>query len=69
MNDPDLITAYNYDEFIPAKVLRWLNFETSPLLGRPALDFPLWHLDGSPTSLSAVWSANRLTIVEFGSFT
>jgi hypothetical protein len=69
MDDPDLITAYNYDEFTPAKVLRWLNFEASPPLGRPAPDFPLWYVDGSPTTLSAVWSFNRLTVVEFGSFT
>ena len=65
----DLLTRYNYDEFTPEKVLPWLNFENSPPLGKKAPDFPLWHLDGSETSLSAIWSQNLYTIVEFGSFT
>lgn len=69
MSDPDLITAYNYDEFTPAKVLPWLNFHNSPPVGQQAPDFPLWPLDGTPTSLSAIWSQHRLTVVEFGSFT
>jgi hypothetical protein len=56
MNGSDLSVTYNYDEFIPEKVLPWLNFGNSPPLGSPAPDFPLWHLDGSQTSLSAIWS-------------
>lgn len=69
MSVSDLITAYNYDEFTPEKVLPWLNFQASPPVGQPAPNFPLWHLDGSPTSLSAIWSQHRLCVVEFGSFT
>ncbi len=69
MADWSLISAYNYDSFTREKVLPWLNFESSPPLGRPAPDFPLWHLDGSQTSLQGIWSQNRLTVVEFGSFT
>jgi hypothetical protein len=69
MTNSDITTAYNYDEFTPEKVLPWLSFESSPPLGRPAPDFPLWHLDGSPTTLSEIWGQNQLTVVEFGSFT
>ena len=46
-----------------------MNFAASPALGQPAPDFPLWHLDGSETRLSAIWSRHTFTIVEFGSFT
>jgi hypothetical protein len=69
MTDEELTARYNYDEFIPTKFEPWLNFEASPPLGTPAPDFPLWHLDGTPTRLSQVWSANAYTMVEFGSFT
>ncbi len=69
MTDPDLLTRYNYDEFVPAKFERWLNFAASPPVGGTAPDFPLWHLDGSQTTLAAIWSAQPYTIVEFGSFT
>jgi hypothetical protein len=69
MTNSDLTTAYNYDEFTPKKVLPWLSFESSPPLGRPAPDFPLWHLDQSATTLSQIWQQNQLTVVEFGSFT
>jgi hypothetical protein len=69
MNHDDLISRYNYDEFTPEKAVPWLNFENSPPLGQPAPDFPLWHLDGSQTSLKEIWSAHLYTIVEFGSFT
>jgi hypothetical protein len=69
MNQSDLVTAYNYDEFTPEKVLPWLNFDHSPALGEPAPDFPLWRLDGTKTTLSNIWQQNRLTVVEFGSFT
>jgi hypothetical protein len=68
-NNEQLITHYNYDEFVPSKFEPWLNFSSSPHLGIPAADFPLWHLDGSKTSLSEIWSQNTYTIVEFGSFT
>lgn len=69
MTGPDLIARYNYDEFVPAKFEPWMNFAASPALGQPAPDFPLWHLDGSETRLSAIWSQHTFTIVEFGSFT
>jgi hypothetical protein len=69
MNDTELISRYNYDEFIPEKVLPWLNFNASPVLGQAAPDFPLWHLDGSESSLSQIWSSHTYTVVEFGSFT
>lgn len=69
MDTSEITTAYNYDSFTPEKVLPWLNFAHSPALGQPAPDFPLWRLDGAPTSLSEVWWQRRLTVVEFGSFT
>ncbi len=69
MNDMDLVSRYNYDEFTLAKALPWLNFESSPSLGEKAPDFPLWRMDQTETSLSQVWSNNKYTVVEFGSFT
>jgi hypothetical protein len=68
-NDNQLLSRYNYDEFIPVKFEPWLNFPSSPPLGIPAPDFPLWYLDGEQTNLSDIWSQNTYTIVEFGSFT
>ncbi|NKQ35811.1 MAG: hypothetical protein HF973_09375 [Chloroflexi bacterium] len=65
----DIITRYNYDEFTREKVFPLLDFDNSPPLGEKAPDFPLWHLDGTETSLSAIWSQHLYTIVEFGSFT
>ncbi len=69
MNEPDLTNRYNYDEFTQEKVSPWLNFGASPPLGIPAPDFPLWPLDGAATTLREIWQQNRLTVVEFGSFT
>ncbi len=69
MNNDDLLNLYNYDEFVPEKFERWMNFDTSPALGKSAPDFPKWNLDGSETRLSAVWGEQNLTVVEFGSFT
>lgn len=69
MTDADLVRRYNYDEFIPAKFEPWMRFESSPPLGQPGPDFPLWDLDGAETRLSTIWSQNLYTIVEFGSFT
>ena len=69
MTDGDLISAYNYDEFTAEKVLPWLNFEASPPVGRPAPDYPLWHLDGRESSLGDIWSLNDYVVIEFGSFT
>ncbi len=69
MTDTDLLARYNYDEFVPTKFEPWLRFDHSPPLGGPAPDFPLWHLDGSETRLSATWSQHTYTVVEFGSFT
>ena len=69
MSDPDLISRYNYDEFIPAKFEPWMNFDSSPALGEPAPDFPLWDLEQKETSLQQIISHILYTIVEFGSFT
>lgn len=60
---------YNYDEFTRAKVFPLLNYEKGPQLGQPAPSFPLWELDGSETSLEAIWKQHSFTIIEFGSFT
>ena len=69
MNEFNLTTRYNYDEFTQENVMPWMNFEASPPLGEPAPDFPLWTLDGEETALSEVWLNNTYSIVEFGSFT
>ena len=69
MSDPDLISRYNYDSFVPDNFMQWMNFESSPPLGQPAPEFPLWHLDGTETTLGEVWRRHAYTIVEFGSFT
>ena len=69
MNDADLLTRYNYDAFVPENFEQWMRFDQSPPLGELAPDFPLRHLDGSMTALSAIWSQHAYTIVEFGSFT
>ena len=69
MTASDLLSRYNYDEFVPAKFKPWLRFDESPPLGQPAPDFPLTRLDGTTTRLSEVWSAYTYTVVEFGSFT
>jgi len=66
---PDLLTLYNYDEFIPAKFEPWMRFDQSPPLGEKGPDFPLTCLDGTETRLSEVLAKNTYTIVEFGSFT
>ena len=68
-NEDQLLSRYNYDEFNPAKFEPWLNFSSSPPLGIPAPDYPLWNLDRQQTNLSDIWSQNTYTIVEFGSFT
>jgi hypothetical protein len=69
MTDSNLNDLYNYDEFVPEKFERWLNFAASPPLGSRTSDFPLWHLDGTPTRLSEVLNQSAFTVVEFGSFT
>ncbi len=69
MSDADLITRYNYTDFVPVKFQPWLKFKDSPPLGETAPDFPLWNLDGSETRLSEILSQNTFTVVEFGSFT
>jgi hypothetical protein len=66
IHQPDI---YNYDEFIPEKFERWLNFAASPPLGKQTPDFPLWDLNGAPTTLSQVIRQALFTVVEFGSFT
>ncbi len=69
MTDSDLLERYNYDSFVPEKFRPWLNFGSSPTLGRSTPDFPLWDLDGNETSLRTFLSDHPSTIVEFGSFT
>jgi hypothetical protein len=69
LNQEDIITHYNYDEFVPAKFRPWMRFKESPPLGERGPDFPLWRLDESETSLGAIWREYTLTVVEFGSFT
>jgi len=69
MSDADLLTAYNYDSFIPENFIPWMKFDESPPLGKRGPDFPLWHLDETETSLSQVLRQHAYTIVEFGSFT
>jgi len=63
------IPEYNYPDFILSRIEPYLAFDKSPPLGEPAPDFPLWHLDGTETRLSAIWSQHLYTIIEFGSFT
>jgi hypothetical protein len=69
MSDPNLTARYNYDEFIPAKFDPWMNFDSSPALGEPAPDFPLWDLEQREISLRQIITQSLYTIVEFGSFT
>jgi hypothetical protein len=69
MNAEELISRYNYDEFVPEKYEQWMRFDESPPLWARTPDFTLWHLDGSETLLSAVLAQNQYTVVEFGSFT
>jgi len=69
MTDQNLVSAYNYDAFVPEKFERWMNFSASFPLGRTVPDFSLWRLDKTQTSLLDELRQNRLTFVEFGSFT
>ena len=69
MTPADLIKAYNYEIFSEENVAPWMNFAGSPPVGETAPDFPLWQLDGAETSLRQIVTANRFTVVEFGSFT
>lgn len=66
----ELVSRYNYAEFVPAKFEPWMNFEASPALGQTAPDFPLWRLgDREEILLSSVLARHTYTVVEFGSFT
>ena len=69
MTDPEQITLYNYDEFVPSKFMPLMRFDKSPALGQPAPDFPLWDLEQNETSLKQIISNHLYTVVEFGSFT
>lgn len=69
MSLADISATYNYASFTEENVSPWMNFGGSPPLGEAAPDFPLWHLDGSQTSLSLIFAENQFTVVEFGSFT
>lgn len=64
-----MIDLYNYDEFIPEKFERWMNFESSPPLGNNVPNFQLWTINEEPTSLSEILNMSLFTVVEFGSFT
>jgi hypothetical protein len=65
----DLVSRYNYDEFVPEKFTRWMRFDSSPELGVKGSDYPLWDLDEVETKLSDLWSGITYLVVEFGSFT
>ena len=65
----DLLTRYNYDEFVPDKFEPWMNYHNSPELGARTSNFSLWTLDGDETTLFQILKENLYTIVEFGSFT
>ncbi len=68
--DQELLSRYNYDEFVPAKFEPWMNFEASPPLGHPTPDFPIWRLeDRKEVRLSSILTCHAYTVVEFGSFT
>ena len=69
MPDQTITDLYNYDEFVPEKFERWMRFDDSPPVGKPVLDFPLWNLDQTSTSLKTEINRYTYTIVEFGSFT
>jgi len=69
MEKEDLITRYNYDEFVPEKFQPWMRWNEAPAAGTVGPDFPLWELDGTETSFGAVRAKALYTIVEFGSFT
>jgi len=68
--DKDLLRRYNYDEFVPDKLMPWMRFDKSPMLGSAAPDLPWGRLeDQSETSLQAWWASDLYLVVEFGSFT
>jgi hypothetical protein len=70
MSNQERTEKYNYEKFVPESFMPLMNFAKSPNLGEAAPDFPLWDADTQvETSLSAIWSANLFTVVEFGSFT
>ena len=69
MANSNILELYNYDEFVPEKFERWLNFASSPPLGKRTEDFTLLHLDGISIRLSEVFNNSLFTMVEFGSFT
>ncbi len=68
MSEQDRISHYNYSTFGP-QAGEALNWGSSPAIGKPASDFPVWDLDGNETSLSAIWSQHTYTVIEFGSLT
>ena len=65
----EVALPYNYEIFGSDTAIPLLQFGTSPPIGQKAPDFPLWHLDGTETRLSEIWSGHTYTVVEFGSFT
>ena len=67
--EPDFVSKYNYEAFIPENFMPLMRFGESPPLGQKVTEYSLWHLDGSQTSLLEVVKSHHLTIIEFGSFT
>lgn len=69
MSDKTLVESYNYEVFHRRNFEPLMQWDSAPALGTDAPDFPLWHLDKTQTSLSALWQQYKYLIVEFGSFT
>jgi len=76
MTRDEQILDYNYSDFDDnalSHVIKWAGDQ--PPLGKKAPDFPLWQLTDDvdnpleETTLLAAIGQQKLTIVEFGSFT
>ncbi len=76
MNQQEMIKRYNYADFTE----EWFIFARQffadvPQLGKKAPDFPLWQVTDDKenplveTTLLTILKQNKLTVVEFGSFT
>lgn len=75
-NRDEQILDYNYSDFDDgalAHIMNWMS--NQPDLGKKGPDFPIWQLTDDAdnpleeTTLMEVIKQQRLTIVEFGSFT
>ena len=69
MSQSELVQPYNYAVFSEETVYPLMQFESSPRLGVPAPDYPLWDLDEQETTLGSLWKSHLFTVVVFGSFT